>query len=211
MSSISNSAKLGYIYDQATDTWHPISGLVNTSENYDWSGSHNFDNTVSFDQVLQAKAGVNNFLNASARDSVLSSPSNGVVCFVRQDDSGNPINQVQYYYNGSWRYVNDATRLLAETGNYTLSLRDVGNTVIIDSASATTVTVPANSSTPFIIGQRLEVIRAGAGNVDLAAATGVTIRSKNNNKRIASQYAGALLIKTDTNTWLAIGDLTEIV
>lgn len=208
MSTISSSGKLGYIYDQATDTWHPIAGLVNTSANYQWSGTQDFSNTVTFQDVLNAKAGVNNFLNPTARDAAIPSPTNGIVAFVRQTDSGTQINELQYYYNGAWRFVNDATRLLAQTASYTLSYSDVGNTVIIDSASDTQVTVPPNSTTAFVVGQRLEIIRAGAGNVEILPDTGVTIRSKNSNLKIAAQYSGAVLIKTDTNTWLLIGDLT---
>ena len=208
MSTISSNGKLGYIYDQATDTWHPVAGLVNTSSNYEWSGTQNFSNSVTFEQVLNAKAGVNNFLNPAARDAAIPSPTNGIVAFVRQTDAGVQINELQYYYNGAWRFVNDATRLLAQTASYTLSYSDVGNTVIIDAATDTQVTVPANSTTAFVIGQRLEVIRAGAGNVEILADTGVTIRSKNSNLKIAAQYSGAVLIKTDTNTWLLIGDLS---
>lgn len=208
MSTISNNAKVAYIYDQATDTWHPVAGLVNTSENYQWSGSNTFSSSVSFEDVVTAKAGVNNFLNPTARDSAITAPTNGIVAFVRQDDAGNQINQIQYYYNGSWRFVNDATKLLSQTSNYTLSYSDVGNTVIIDAATNTEVTVPPNSTTAFIIGQRLEIIRAGTGEVDIVEGSGVTIRSKNSNLRIAAQYSGAVLIKTDTNTWLLIGDLT---
>jgi len=208
MSTISNNAKVAYIYDQATDTWHPVAGFVNTSENYQWSGSNTFSSSVSFEDVVTAKAGVNNFLNPTARDSAITAPTNGIVAFVRQDDAGNQINQIQYYYNGSWRFVNDATKLLSQTSNYTLSYSDVGNTVIIDAATNTEVTVPPNSTTAFIIGQRLEIIRAGTGEVDIVEGSGVTIRSKNSNLRIAAQYSGAVLIKTDTNTWLLIGDLT---
>ena len=208
MSTISSNGKLGYIYDQATDTWRPVAGLVNTSSNYEWTGTQNFSNTVTFEQVLNAKAGVNNFLNPTARDAAIPSPTNGIVAFVRQTDAGVQINELQYYYNGAWRYVNDATRLLAQTASYTLSYSDVGNTVIIDSASDTQVTVPPNSSTAFVIGQRLEIIRAGAGNVEILPDVGVTIRSKNSNLKIAAQYSGAVLIKTDTNTWLLIGDLS---
>lgn len=208
MSTISNSAKVAYIYDQATDTWHPVAGQLNTGANYTWSGTNTFSSTVSFEDVVNAKAGVNNFTNPTARDAAIPSPTNGIVAFVRQDDLGTQINQLQYYYNGAWRFVNDATRLLSQTSNYTLSDADVGNTVIIDSATNTEVTVPPNSTTPFIIGQRLEIVRIGAGEVDIVEGAGVTVQSKNGNLRIAAQYSGAVLIKRDTNTWLLIGDLT---
>lgn len=210
MSTISNNSKVAYIYEQSTDTWHPVSGVVNTSLDYDWSGGNSFSGTVSFDQVIRAKAGVNNFLNPTERDSIISIPTNGIVAFVRQDDLGNTINQVQYYHNGSWRFVNDATNFSSQTSSYSLSLDDVGRTVIVDSATPTTVQIPLNSTLPFIVGQRLEIIRAGSGEVSITGESGsVIINSKNNNKKIAAQYAGAVLIKTDTNTWLLIGDLTE--
>lgn len=210
MSTISNNSKVAYIYEQSTDTWHPVSGVVNTSVDYDWSGANSFSGTVSFDQVIRAKAGVNNFLNPTERDGIITMPTNGIVAFVRQDDLGNTINQVQYYHNGSWRFVNDSTNFSSQTSSYSLSLDDVGRTVIVDSATPTTVQIPLNSSLPFIVGQRLEIIRVGSGEVSITGESGsVIINSKNNNKKIAAQYAGAVLIKTDTNTWLLIGDLTE--
>jgi beta-lactamase superfamily II metal-dependent hydrolase len=58
-----------------------------------------------------------------------------------------------------------------------------------------------------LVGQKIEIIRKGSGEVSIAGAVGVTINSKNMNKRIASQYSGAILVKDDTNTWILIGDL----
>lgn len=207
MSTKSTNPKVAYIYDSATDTWHPVAGLVSTDANYVWSGTNTFTNTVSFEDVLNAKAGVNNFVNPLERDTAIPTPTNGVVVFVRQDSTGNQINQLQYYYNGSWRYINDSTRLISESDNYQLELKDVGQTVVIDSATAKSVTIPRNSTTAFAIGQRLEVVRAGAGDVTIAKNAAVTLRSKNNYTKIANQYSGVVLIKTDTNTWLMIGDL----
>lgn len=209
MANISTSSKVAYMYDQATDTWYPITGITDASASYSWSGTHNFASATTFDAVVKAKAGVNNFQNPTERDSVITSPTNGIVVFVRQDDSGNTINQVQYYFNGSWRYVNDSTLFVAKTASYALGPEDVGRTVIINAATSTTITIPLNSTTPFVIGQRLEIVRAGAGDVDISGESGsVIINSKNGNTKIAAQYSGAVLIKTDTNTWLLIGDLT---
>lgn len=209
MTSISSNGKVGYIYDSADSTWYPIAGTTNTSANYAWTGTHSFaSNPVTFDQVLKAKAGVNNFLNPTARDAAITSASNGIVCFVQQTDAGAQINQVQYYYNGSWRSVSDSATLSPVTSNYTLVLGDAGKTINVDSASAVQITVPLNSSVAFVVGQRLDVIRSGAGDVEILAASGsVIINSKNSNKKIASRYSGATLIKVDTNTWVLIGDL----
>jgi hypothetical protein len=208
MATISSNGKVAYIYDTQTDTWYPVAGTTNTSANYQWTGTHSFvSNPVTFDQVVKAKAGVNNFLNPTARDAVITSPSDGIVCFVRQTDIGVQINQVQYYYNGLWRSVTDSADLSAKVADYTLGLIDAGKTITVNSSSNLTVTIPLNSSVPFVSGQRLDVIRIGTGEVSIAGTVGVTINSKNSNKKISSQYSGATLIKIDTNTWVLIGDL----
>ena len=208
MATISSNGKVAYIYDTQTDTWYPVAGTTNTSANYQWTGTHSFvSNSVTFDQVVKAKAGVNNFLNPTARDAVITSPSDGIVCFVRQTDIGVQINQVQYYYNGLWRSVTDSADLSAKVADYTLGLIDAGKTITVNSSSNLTVTIPLNSSVPFVSGQRLDVIRIGTGEVSIAGTAGVTINSKNSNKRISSQYSGSTLIKIDTNTWVLIGDL----
>lgn len=209
MATISSETKTAYMYDQETDSWYAIGANVNTANNYVWNGTNSFSNFVSFADVATAKAGINNFQNPTARDNAITSPINGVVCFVRQDDTGSTINQVQYYHNGAWRYVNDAATLANKINNYVLQISDAGKTISMDSPSDRTVTVPLNSTAPFIIGQKVEIIRYGSGNVTITPeSSGVTINSKNGNKKIASQYSGAVIMKTDTNTWLLIGDLT---
>ena len=92
--AIDNTGKIAYIYQDGT--WYAISGAVNTAGSYTWSGTQIFSNTVSFDSVVRAKAGVNNFQNFTARDAAITSPTNGIVVFVRQDNSGNVINQLHW-------------------------------------------------------------------------------------------------------------------
>lgn len=209
MSDKVNTGNVAYIYDEATDKWYSISGAVNTAAAYTWTATQTFANTVLLNDVVNAKAGVNNFLNPAARDTAIPSPSNGIVCFVRQDASGNVINQIQYYYNGSWRSVNDSTTLSAKTDNYTIALSDAGNTITMSATTDKIITVPANSVVPFPLGTRLDVLRLGTGGVSFVADSGVILNSKNSNKKIAAQYSGASLVKIDTNTWTLIGDLTS--
>lgn len=208
MATINSDGKVAYIYSQSDDTWYAIGGAVNTNAEYTWTADQTFQSVVNFDMVANAKAGVNNFQNPTARDAALTSPTNGIVCFVRQEDDGTVINQVQYYYNGEWRYVYDAFSFLTKTADYTITKKDSGKTITVTSSDDVIITVPVNSTTPFIIGQKLEIIRNGTGNVSIEGALGVTINSKNSNKKIAAQFSGAVLTKVDTNTWLLIGDLT---
>lgn len=210
MASIGTDGKVAYIYDQATDTWYPVAGTANTSSDYVWSGTHTHANAVTFQDVVTSQAGINNFQNPTARDAAIPTPTNGIVAFVRQNDLGDQINQLQYYYNGTWRFINDGTDLFVETVDYTLQLSDAGTTILMTSANDTTVTVPPNSDVAFGIGQKVEVIRNGDGNVTFVEGTGVVINSKYDDLSIAAKYSAAALVKTDTNTWLLIGDLTTI-
>jgi hypothetical protein len=175
---------------------------------YSWSGVHDFTNTVNFASVLNAKAGVNNFLNPNSRDTVITSPTNGLVAFVRQTDDGAVLNQIQYYFNGSWRVYGDNAQLFTKSSNFTLSLSDSGRTLDVDSATAVTVTIPTNASVPFLTGTQIAFIQTGAGQLIFTAASGVTLLSKNSNKKVAARYSPATLIKRDTDTWILIGDLT---
>lgn len=203
MATVSTNGKVAYIYDEPTDTWYPVAGNVSTSSDYDWTGDHSFAAPVSFQDVVKSKAGINNFQNPSARDAAIASPTNGAVCFVRQTDAGVDINQIQYYTTVGWVSAYDA-RYSTKTGAYTLALHDSGTIVIVGSSTDVNVTVPLNL---FPLGAKIDIVRTGSGEVSIAPASSVTIRSKNSAKRLSLPYSGATLIQNGVNDWLLIGDL----
>jgi len=208
MTTFSSSSKVAYIYDSATDTWYPTAGLASTSANYSWTGTHDFSLGVSFDSVVSAKAGVNNFQNPAARDAAITSPTNGIVAFIRQDANANVINQIQYYHNGAWVDYKNIS-IDEKTLSYTITAADANKMIRMNSSSNLELLIPANSSAAIPIGARIEVMRYGSGEVSIVivSGSGVTIRSKNNNARISTQYSGAMLTKIGTNEWHLIGDL----
>lgn len=208
MATINSDGKVAYIYNESNDTWYAIGGAVNTNAEYTWTADQTFSAPTTFESVVDAQAGVNNFQNPTARDAAIASPTNGIVCFVRQTDAGSIINQVQYYYNGEWRNYSDSVSFVSKTADYTVTKDDSGKTISVDSSSDVIITIPANSTTAFIVGQKIEIVRIGSGNVSISGELGVNIYSKFNNKKIAAQYSGAVITKIDTNTWLLIGDLT---
>jgi hypothetical protein len=215
MSTINSDGKVAYIYNSGDDTWYALGGAVNTNAEYTWAADQTFDAVVTLDSVVKAKAGVNNFIDPTARDAAIPSPVNGIVCFVKQKDDGTIINQIQYYYNGEWRYALDSMTAVDITADYTITKDDAGKTLFITSSSAVVITIPANSTTAFAKGQKVEFIRNGSGAVSFAGEvtvvgqpSPVTINSKFSNKKIAAQYSGAVITKKDTNTWLLLGDLT---
>ena len=210
MSIISQIGKVAYIYDQPSDTWYPVAGYTNTSEPFSWSGTHSFSNTVNFTSVLNARAGVNNFVDPSARDAAIPSPSNGIVAFIRQTNAGAVLNQIQYYFNGAWRVYGENANLLTKTASHVLELSDAGRTIEMNVSSANTVSIPTNASVAFPVGTQISFIQIGAGQTSFIPADEltVTILSKNSNRKISARYSPATLIKRDTNTWVLVGDLT---
>ena len=215
MSTINSDGKVAYIYNSSDDTWYALGGAVNTNAEYSWSADQEFAAQVTLDSIVNAKAGINNFLNPTARDAAITSPVNGVVCFVAQKDDGVIINQIQYYYNGEWRYALDSMTSVDITSNYTITKDDAGKILFITSSSPITITIPANSTTAFAKGQKVEFIRNGSGTVTFAGEittvgqpSPVIINSKFSNKKISAQYSGAVVTKKELNTWLLLGDLT---
>jgi hypothetical protein len=209
MATTSSIGKVGYVYDDSTDTWYPISGIANTTLDYSWTGDHSFSGTVTFEDVFNSKAGVNNFQNPAARDLAIPSPTGGTTCFIRQNPDGIEINELQFYSTlaNKWVSIYD-TSIKTLSANYVLLLTDSGNTVRVNTGSSNTVTVPADSTTNFPTGTQINIIQWGTGQTSIQEAAGVTVRSKNSNKKLAAQYAGATLIKVDPNEWALIGDLT---
>jgi hypothetical protein len=91
---------------------------------------------------------------------------------------------------------------------YTFVLSDSNNTVVsLTNASAITATVPPNSSVAFPVGAILQFYQGGAGQVTVAAGSGVTINYTPGLK-LRAQYSAATLIQTAANTWLLTGDVT---
>lgn len=114
--SFNYDGKPGYIYNVADDTWYELSGKTDTSGTFEWAGLHTHLSTVTMNEDLVGKKGINNYLNPAARDASITSPVAGTVCLIRQDGSGNTVNQIQLYINGSWRTVLPSP--VGETGKY---------------------------------------------------------------------------------------------
>ncbi|CAB4127975.1 hypothetical protein UFOVP104_7 [uncultured Caudovirales phage] len=98
--------------------------------------------------------------------------------------------------------------IVTYTASTTLVKTDSSKLVIMNVASGNTVTIPPNSSVSFAIGTQISVIQTGAGQTSFVTGSGVTINSDTSKLKIATQYSGATLIKTATNVWSLIGNLS---
>ena len=103
----------------------------------------------------------------------------------------------------------DNLTLNAQTGTtYTLVLADAHKLVTQSNASAITTTIPPNSSVAFEIGDQVNLLQLGAGQVTVAAGAGVTIRSEGTKLKLKGQYAAATCIKIGSDEWVLVGNLS---
>lgn len=105
----------------------------------------------------------------------------------------------------------DASVSVAGVNTYTVShvlqLVDAGCVVEMNSALATTVTIPANAVVPFPPGTNVGLVAAGVGVVTIAAASGVTLHSAAAAVTLSAQWAGGSLYQRAANEWVLLGSL----
>lgn len=104
--------------------------------------------------------------------------------------------------------VPSITTINAKTDSYTLANLNERDTIIeISKSSATTLTIPTNSSVAYPVGTTIDIIQTGTGQVTIAGAGGVTVNATPGLK-LRTQWSSATLLKRAENTWLVYGDLT---
>jgi hypothetical protein len=104
--------------------------------------------------------------------------------------------------------VPSITTIDQKTASYTLSSLAERDTIIeISNASATTLTIPAESSVNYPIGTTIDIIQTNTGQVTIGNAVGVTVNATPGLK-LRTRWSSATLLKRASNTWIAYGDLT---
>ena len=93
----------------------------------------------------------------------------------------------------------------AKTGNYSLVLADAHKVIVFDSSSPVTLTIPVNSSQAFQIGDQVNVLQLGTGQVTIS--TSATMRSQGDKYKLNGRYSLATLLKINTDEWVLLGNL----
>jgi hypothetical protein len=118
-----SGAKPGFMYDEDTDEWKPIAGIIDTGRNYTFTGSHiyqgpvtfedstTFEDNVEIDENLlvsgsatftgkvNALSGINVFADDTERDAAITSPETGTIVYLVSTNQ-------QLVYNGiAWVVV----------------------------------------------------------------------------------------------------------
>lgn len=205
MATIDNYPRPTYVYDIDTDTWYPISGKTDITSSYEWTGMHNFLNSVALSNQVLMQKGFNVFLNATARDADIPTPIYGTMAFLKQDSLGNTINDFQVYDGSSWLSIVDPLFTFnQQSSSYTLSLID--SYKMVEMSGGGNLTVPPESSVNFPIGTAIDIVQTGSSQVTIVAGSGVTVNATPGLK-LRTQWSSATLVKRSSNTWLLMGDL----
>lgn len=103
--------------------------------------------------------------------------------------------------------VPSASTFVYKTASYTLdSLSLADNIIEVSSTSATTITIPLDSSVNYPVGTSIDVLQTNTGQVTIAATGGVTINGTPGFK-LRTRWSSATMLKRAANTWIVYGDL----
>lgn len=91
----------------------------------------------------------------------------------------------------------------AQTGSYTLITSDAGKAVTFDSASAVNCTI--NGTLDLQVGQRIDVIQLGAGQVTFVASS-ATVNATPGLK-VRARYSAATVLCVAADSYIVMGDL----
>lgn len=136
------------------------------------------------------------FDTSSERSAAITAPTEGQLSYLTNS------NVFQYYNGSAWVDLIVTGTVSDKSANYTTAATDSGNT-IRSTGSAITVTV----SNTLTVGQRIDFVQSGAGQITFAAGSGVTLNSKNGRLKTSAQYSAASVLCVASGSYVLIGDL----
>ena len=184
--------------DLLVTTGSALNRLAVGTNDYVLKADSSATNGVAWGQVAAAGIATDAVITAKIQDSAVTA---GKI-------ADNAVTQAKLADRAVGSAELDNLTLNAQTGTtYTLVLTDANKFITLSNASAITLTVPPNSSVAFETGDQVNLMQLGAGQVTITAGSGVTIRSAGSKLKTNAQYAVATLVKIDTDTWVAVGNL----
>lgn len=139
-------------------------------------------------------------------------------------DFPSPPTNGQTYTSGGVTWIYDSTNttwnivsgyafqrvvMNPQSSSYTVVLNDEQKLIQMNSTSTNTVTIPPSSSVNFTIGSQINIVQINTGRTTINPGSGVTINSTPG-LILRDRWSVATVMKTDTDTWLAIGDLSAV-
>lgn len=104
--------------------------------------------------------------------------------------------------------ANSLITINAQTGTaYTPGTAQVGQLTTLNNSAAQTITIPANATTAFAIGDQLNFMNLSTGTATFVAGGTAVIRSAGSKLKLADQYAVCTVLKIDIDAWVMVGNV----
>jgi hypothetical protein len=105
--------------------------------------------------------------------------------------------------------ANSLVSINGQTGTaYNVGTADVGKLVTLSNVAAQTITIPANASVAFAIGDQINFLNLSTGTATFVAGGTAVIRSAGGKLKLATQYAVCTVLKWDTDAWIMVGNVS---
>jgi hypothetical protein len=181
-------------------------------------GTISSSGTIAIDSTVATLSGSQTLTNKTLTTPVISSISNsGTVTIPTGSVTLATLTGTETLTNKTLTNVIYTQALLTPsfTSNaYTLVLGDQGDILLASNGStAGTISIPTNASVAFPTGTQITIIQTGSGQLTIQAAssgtttvnsTGVTATAP----KLRAQNSSATCIKTNTDTWYVVGDIS---
>jgi len=159
------------------------------------SGLENVNNTADLDKPIST-------LTQDALD--LKVNTTDIIDNLTSTDSTKPLSSNQGLVLDTKINTKDDKKLNIINTSGTVILDDTFKNSFINCTASTNITIPANL---FNIGDDFVFFRDTVDDITIIPDTGVTLKSKNDFRKIKSKYSSMVLIKTGINEFSLIGDI----
>jgi hypothetical protein len=153
------------------------------------------------DQAVQVYA------TTAARGSALAIPTEGMVAYLK--DAGAGQERIEYFDGGSWKPLVFIPNNASVSASTAISAANSGGLIVSTAGSSITITVPDVLG----LNERVDILRDGAGLVNIAAGTGVTTWAGGGVSGTATvfsideQYSAASVLKVGANSYRVVGKI----
>jgi|LakMenEpi03Aug12_release.lakeMendotaPanAssembly.Ray.scaffolds.fasta_scaffold173221_2 hypothetical protein len=169
-------------------------------------GARTWTWTGSIWELRSTTVGVGSIGTTELADSAITSAKIAAGAVAEADIANSAVTQTKLADRSVGSSKLTGLTINAQTGTtYTLALSDAHDLVTLSNASAISLTVPTNASVAFDIGDQVNIVQLGAGQVTVGGA-GVTLRSQGSKLKLNGQYSAATLIKINSDEWVLVGN-----